>query len=536
MNVKVVIFSIFFWVLLVPEGNAQNTINEGEVTFTTSANVYVRFESTKNIEIGDTLYRREGEQIMPCMVVSQKSSNSTVNKSIGDCKLKSGDVIFFMKDIFIEEEEIEDVPIIEEPLERPLAEEELNSPTELPLFQERIRARMSFASYSNMSSRGDKDRHRIMLRGNINARNINNGKLSFESYVNYGQNIFQPGANPNSETKFLRLYNLALTYDVNESMQFSLGRKINRKVSSIGAIDGLQVEKYFGNFFVGAIGGFKPDLFKFDFNSELLQYGGYIGLVSNDRKLYSQTTLGLLEQRNGAAVDRRYAYFQHSSTLNRKLTIFGSAEVDLYQNLNGVESTQPRLTNLYASARYRFSRAISLTVSYDTRKRIIYYETLRTDVEKLLADDQARQGLRTRLNVRPFKFLSFGASFSRRFQNNRQNQSDNINGFISYSKLPFVKGRLAINVNQNESNYQRTRILSGRYSRSIIRKKLSADFYYRKVEYNYIGNESRTTQDYFGASFNIRLTKKLSLSLLGEFARRSNEENYRFNTRLIKRF
>lgn len=175
-------------------------------------------------------------------------------------------------------------------------------------------------------------------------------------------------------------------------------------------------------------------------------------------------------------------------------------------------------------------------VSYDTRKRIIYYETLRTEVEKLLADDQARQGLRARLTIRPVNYINFGASFSRRFQNDRQNKSDNFNGFISHSKLPFVGGRLSVNVNQNRSNYLETRILSGRYSRSLIKKKLTGDFYYRRVEYSFFGNESKSSQNYFGASFNIRIAKKLSLSVLGELAQRGNDGNYRINTRIIKRF
>ena len=405
------------------------------------------------------------------------------------------------------------------------------------MFRARIRARISFASHSRLSDRENDDRHRIMLRGNVNARNINGGRFSFESYVNYRQNIVQPGSSANGlQSKFLRLYNLALTYAVDSTMRISLGRKINRKVSSLGAIDGLQVEKYFGNFFIGAIGGFKPDLYQFDFNPDLLQYGGYVGISSSSKNFYLETTAGLIEQQNGGAVDCRYAYFQHSSTIGKKVNLFGSAEVDIYQNINGVVTSQPRLTNLYASSRYRFNRAFSLTLSYDTRKRIIYYETLRTEVEKLLADDQARQGLRARINIRPVRYVNVGASYSRRFQNNNQNRSDNMNAYISHSKLPGIGGRLSVNVNMNESNYLKIRIYGTRYSRSLIRRKLSTDLYFRRVEYSYLGNELSTVQDYMGASFNIRLAGKLSLNILGEIARRSTEDNYRSNTRLIKRF
>ena len=94
--------------------------------------------------------------------------------------------------------------------------------------------------------------------------------------------------------------------------------------------------------------------FDYGFNADLLQYGGYIGTATINENLYTQTTLGFVEQRNGNATDRRYGYFQHSSTFFRKLNLFSSLEVDLYSKLNDVETTEVRLTNLYTSARYRF--------------------------------------------------------------------------------------------------------------------------------------------------------------------------------------
>ena len=526
---------LFALILLGRLGISQNVSEEGVVTFTTSSNVYVRFESTADIEVGDTLYIIKESERIPCLVVSQKSSNSTVNTIINNCPVQKDDVILFSK-MKVAEEVIEDVDIIPETVEGPPEGDEEEVEQEEKIFRERLNGRLSFASYSNFSSNGGDDQHRLMLRGSVNAQNINDGRVSFESYVNYRQNMLQPGADPDIQTQFFRVYNLSLTIDVSQSMQVSLGRKINRKVSSLGAIDGLQVEKYFGNFFVGAIGGYKPDLFKFDFNDQFFQVGGYVGFFANKSGYYAQSTFGLLEQKNGSATDRRYAYFQHSSRIGRNLHLFGSAEVDLYQNVNGSINSQPRLTNLYASLRYRFSKAISLMVSYDTRKRVIYYETLRTEVEKLLADDQARQGIRARLQVRPMKYINVGVGYSRRFQNDNQNRADNMNAYISHSKLPGIGGRLAINATMNESNYLKTRIIGARYSRSLIRKKVSGDLYFRRIEYRYGGNEVVTFQDYLGVNINIRLAKKLSLNLLGEIGRRVTVDNYRINTRLIKRF
>ena len=43
----------------------------------------------------------------------------------------------------------------------------------------------------------------------------------------------------------LKIYNLSASYAINETMSLSFGRKINPKLSSVGAIDGLQFEKKF---------------------------------------------------------------------------------------------------------------------------------------------------------------------------------------------------------------------------------------------------------------------------------------------------
>ena len=101
------------------------------------------------------------------------------------------------------------------------------------------------------------------------------------------------------------------------------------------------------------------------------------------------------------SVDRRYTYFQHSSTIGQKLTIFSSFELDLYNKVNADSMGPIRLTNLYVSLGYQIAKWIDLNVSYDSRKQIIYYETLKTEIERILDNDEARQGIRYRLNLRP---------------------------------------------------------------------------------------------------------------------------------------
>ena len=211
-------------------------------------------------------------------------------------------------------------------------------------------------------------------------------------------------------------------------------------------------------------------------------------------------------------------------------------ELDIYDRINDVASNNARLTNLYVSARYRFSRKINIAVAYDTRKRIIFYETLRTEIERLLANDESRQGLRFRINVRPIKYLSVGVSIGRRFQSSLQNKSDNINGFASWSRVPKIGGRLTLSYNSNTSNYLRSQIYALRHSRTLLERKLNADFYYRMVNYHFFDDRLKTSAHYAGSGLNYRINRQLMCSVLGEYAIKPTDNTFRINFRIIKRF
>lgn len=501
----------------------------GKVSFVTSKNVYAKFNSTKNIKIGDTIKLQDKS----CLIVTSKSSSSVVCDKINDCIVEKGITVSYSY-------KINDEPILEG--EEIVEEIGINLNDSIKaikkpksdFYNEKIKGRLSASSYSTFSETRD-DRHRLMSRFSLNAEHFNFSKFSLETYVNYRKNI--SSSESSTDDSFLRVFNLALKYDIDTTLALTLGRKINYKLSSLGAIDGLQAEKKLGNYYVGVIGGFRPDITNFGFNSDLLQYGAYIGRYSNSKKFRSQTTLGAAEQRNVGKLDRRFAYLQHSSTINKKLNLFSVAELDIYNSPNdSINSKSLRLTNLYISARYRFSRGINASLSYDSRKRIIYYKTYETDLEELLDEDIARQGIRARINIKPLKKVFTGLSYSRRFQSNNQNKSENYYGYVSYSILPIIEGRVSLTYNRNSSNYLESNIASFRYSRGFFDDRLNADFYYRFVNYNYSSDIESFSQHYIGSYLSYYLDRSLVLGLAGEYSTYDLENNYRVNFRIIKRF
>ena len=63
---------------------AQSELVKGTVSYVSSQNVYVKFASTKKINIGDTLFLQKGEALLPALRVSNKSSISCVCTRLTD--------------------------------------------------------------------------------------------------------------------------------------------------------------------------------------------------------------------------------------------------------------------------------------------------------------------------------------------------------------------------------------------------------------------------------------------------------------------
>ncbi|MEZ4794811.1 MAG: hypothetical protein R2773_04940 [Flavobacteriaceae bacterium] len=517
--------SLLFFVSMSPFSFGQDGMETitGTVSFVTSNNVYLKFDDTEPIEVGAVLKFNGSD----CLQVTDKSSISVVCSILNHCSIQKGDQINYT--ITSKETNVEtDLP----KEDFPKTSDELVSETEMEktsLYEEKIRGRVSVSSYDLFSNIRD-DRHRIMGRFSMDAQHLNNSKFSIQTYLNY-RNI-TAGPDYGGRTSILNVYNLNTRFDATPSLSVTAGRAINPKASSLGANDGVYVEKYFGDFYVGAIGGFRPDFEDYGFNSDLLQYGAYVGYETEGENGSSQTTLGALEQTNSGNTDRRFIYLQHYSTIDQ-LSLFGSMELDIF----GFNGNETRLTNLYLSARYRFSRAVNLMISYDARKRIYYYETFQTDIEQLLDDDLARQGIRIRLNVRPTKILWLGASYSSRFQSDNQNQSNNLYGYASLTKIPGIGGRIYASYNRNESNYLTSNVASISHSREFFKNKLYTEIYFRSAQYTYENSLiGKYQQNYYGLNLSYRISRTWQLSVLGEYATLDEEQSYRFYTRLIKRF
>ncbi len=72
-------------------GQDINANDEGTVSYITSQNVYVKFKSTKQISVGDTLFVSRDGKLIPALKVSNLSSISCVCIPISAMKFKVND-------------------------------------------------------------------------------------------------------------------------------------------------------------------------------------------------------------------------------------------------------------------------------------------------------------------------------------------------------------------------------------------------------------------------------------------------------------
>ena len=516
--------------------SAQEKFLEGEVSYKSSQNTYVKFSNTENISIGDTLFIQQGSVLVPALVVNNKSSISVIANSIGSISLQKGDKI--IATIPEKKEDKEDVVLTKDPdyiteigkevaPVKPLKKE--------PVQQEEFKGRISVSSYSNLSSSSDNNNHRMRYRFSMDAKNINNSKISAETYIRFSHNSGEWDEVKDDVFNALKIYNLALRYDANETTSIWLGRKINQKVSNVGVIDGVQVEKRFGNFSLGAIAGSRPDYENYSFNFDLMQFGGYVEHRINNQVGSMQNTFSFFEQKYNSNTDRRFAYYQHSNSLLKNLFFFASFEVDLYKLEEEKSKSTFDLTSMYLSMRYRVSKQVSLSGSFDRRKNVIYYETFKSLAFQIL-ENETRQGIRFRVNYRPTNRLSLGGKIGFRSRKAELKDSKNYYAYVSYRNIPGINSNVTLSTAILQTHYLDGMVYKLRLSRDLIPGKLFAGINYSYVDYQYTYNNSDLLQHIGEANLSWRISKKLSLSANYEGTFESEQNSSRLYLNLNKKF
>ncbi|PLX10060.1 MAG: hypothetical protein C0598_11235 [Marinilabiliales bacterium] len=497
----------------------ENLKKAGSISYISGSSVYVKFNSTEHISIGDTLFVEVNNSLTPALKVNNLSSISCVCSAISDLKLNVGDNIV---STYIKEEEIniDNKSVVDNAastealiLDEQQQNDTITKTQRIVQNKNDIYGKISLSSYSGFSNSPGGNSQRMRYTFAMNAGNIGGSKVSAETYISFSHRDNNWNDIQSNIFNGLKIYNFAVKYEPTTSMKIILGRKINPNISNIGAIDCLQAEKVWNSMTVGAFVGSRPDYQDYSFNFSLLQFGGYIAhTYKNKSNRKMKTTFAFVEQQNSGATDRRFAYIQHYNTLAKNLYVFGTAEVELYQNIKGEKKSTLNFTNLYLMLRYKILRNLSVSASYSARTNLIYYETYKNLVDRLL-EDEALQGYRFRINFRPARKLAIGAWVGYRSRKDDPKPTKNANAYISYSSIPGINAAATISATLLETAYLKGQIYSLRLSKDLIPGKLYGSFAYRYVDYQYTFTEGNDLQHVGDINLSWRIYKKISFSV-----------------------
>lgn len=506
---------------------------KGSITFRSSQNVYVAFENTEGIQPGDTLFSEVKGWAVPVLLVKNLSSTSCMCIPISNVKID--ETAFIVAKVPLKEEPI----LVHQTSDDLEVSKSVNADVLVAVIegkkdsklQPRFDGRISLTSYSNISASNSNQRLRYNL--SFNAQNIDSSAFSAESYISFSHRLNEWKGIADA----LKIYSLAVNYKAGKHSTVTLGRKINVNMANIGAVDGLQYEFTHKSMTYGLLAGSRPDYFDYSFNPDLLQFGAFVSHNILSDKGNTQTSLALFNQMNNFRTDRQFAYFQHSNALLKNVNFFVSAEVDFYTMVNLQPKSTFDLTSTYVSLRYKPLNNLSLSLSYDARKNIYYYETFKNQIDSII-DRETRQGLRFNFNYRPFKKVVWGGNAGYRYKKSDLVPSVNANTFLSFTEVPWIEAYATLDVTYLKSNYVNGKVYGASLSRDLLEGKLYGEMKYRLVQYDYTNSSSTLLQNIAECSFSWRMAKKLMLSVdvEGTFEPKPIGNSVRIYLNLTRRF
>jgi hypothetical protein len=532
-------FISIFWIFLIINQLSGQQVTEnliGRVSFISSQNVYVKFKSTSGISSGDTLYISSGDKLIPALLVNSLSSVSCLCSSISDLNIPIDHIIIArISSERSNSQQVEPKIFKNAVTENKPSEDSLSQQNKVGKNKQIIQGSFSESSYSDFSNTGVPNSQRFRFTLSLLAGNIAGSKFSIESYISFKYKAGEWQEVKDDIFSALKIYNLAVRYDFNKSTSLSVGRRINSRISSMGAMDGVQFEKSIKNFSLGILAGSRPDYQNYGLNFSLFQYGGYLALSTRKNGRVSQSSVAFIEQTNNFKTDRRFLYFQHSNTLIKNLNFLGTVELDLFKLENDVPKSTLDLTGTYLSLSYRLSKKLSLSGSYDARKNVMYYETYKSYVDMML-ENELRQGFRLYGNLKVAKNMSIGLQSGYRFLKSDPHPSRNIYGYFSYTNVPGLNFSATISGTYIESSFINSKIAGLSLLKDFAGGKVQTGIGYHLVDNTLPESQSDVIQHIGEINFYWQFYKKFSLSVNYEGTFESSNTYNRIYLQLRSRF
>ncbi|MFA6598000.1 MAG: hypothetical protein WCS69_09775 [Ignavibacteriaceae bacterium] len=504
---------LFFVLFSIPYLAQQNRKITGTVTYISSQNFYVRFENTKNISVGDTVYASETGTITGR--ITYLSSQSAACSYV----LKLG--VELNQQVYVLNEKIDDASgTTDQKVEMNEDFFTTGSGASLKKINARdnfdLSGRVSVRSFTNYTSsishaQNQYWRYSLSLRG----KNIGTGKLDFQSSATYGYRA-ETWKNSNNIWNNLKVYDFFFSYQPAVSLKFQVGRIRNQNLYSLSTFDGLLFEYAFHNFTAGTFVGSHPDWQNMGVNINLLQYGAFLSREDSLGGAAISNNLSITNQTNNGKTDRRFFYFLHRTRL-KDFAFSLSSEFDLYQvELNTAKSVLTP-TSIYASALYRFNKKLSFDFSYDARKTIYYFESFKSVLDSIL-DSRMRQGVRLGAYYQWSRTLSIGVNGGFAKQDGDIHPSFNAGTSVSVTEISKLNLSFNADVTYLQSNFLDGFAYGIKFNKNFLSDYLNVGFGLRRVDYLFARNTSDgIAQNIVNVDLRWQLQRLLYFNLVYEF-------------------
>jgi hypothetical protein len=507
--------------------SGQSTLFEkktikGTLSYQTVNNAYVKFEQTKSIRIGDTLYNASS----PCLVVQAKSSSSCVCISINSCTLKVGDTIqhhFFDKIIQVQNEPQQ-------------TQQDLNSANKIPpkdsvnkTIEPLSTGILSFSTLAQQTlfSEANRINLRQVIRFGLTRQFSFFGKpctINLNgNYQHYYSNL--PSNYP--VLGRLNVFQASIDQQVNSKLRLSLGRSFQSNgLSTFGIYDALRIQYSKNKWQLETVAGFLPNLgtFGLDFKQQLL--GTSIFYAKSTQGKYLQLGFGSYLQLKNGQFDRFTIASQGALQIGKIQGYFAN-DIDL-------SASKVRMNNLFVSAQWMLSRKWQLFISYDARQNIILWNSYSQSLIDDLLDNAIQQGLRLRIQYKAGINTILSAHVTNRF-NKELSQMQLIGLQVRQQKFFWPGAQLTYSSNlasyPSWLSFQQTL----RYDQQIGTTQFG--LYYRSQLFDRKKIESIIfNQSTYGIQFYSPLKKQLRYAINGEFGMQQQQKIIRVYVTVSKKF
>ena len=180
------ILILILQVYLLAQSDSQKIIS-GNVSYFSSQNIYVKFNSTEGIETGDTLFIKEKSNFIPAVKVDHKSSTSCAGISITKKKLELNTYSMLLLPLMrvkIDADSTQSIMIAPVIIPTVVSDEIVTKTSLEPV--PTLSGKVSVQSYSNFTNNQTSyDYQRWRYTFQLNAGQIANSGFSYSQYISF---------------------------------------------------------------------------------------------------------------------------------------------------------------------------------------------------------------------------------------------------------------------------------------------------------------------------------------------------------------